>query len=81
MRRKKSIGYLRLGRKDELKLPREFIIEFWGILGAEEGDANWHQAVRGFLALVQKKGYKTSSGSSMREIPVLIESESLCVSG
>lgn len=75
MRRRKSISYLRLKSKDELKLPREFLAEFWGVLVAERGDAAWQQGVKGFLALVQKKGYKTASGLSMREIPVLVDSE------
>lgn len=79
IRRKKSALSLRLGRKDELKLPKEFLAEFWGILARENGDIGWTQAVRTFLGMLQQKngtGTKTYAGANMREIPTLLASES-----
>lgn len=76
MRRKKSALSPRLGRKDELKLPREFLQEFWTILTHEQGDMGWTQAVLTFLGMLQKKGTKTSTGANMRDIQVLYTSES-----
>ena len=64
------------GKKDELKLPKEFLGEFWGTLSAEDGDRSWTWAVNNLLGLVQKKGTKTASGLNMRDIPTLLESES-----
>lgn len=78
IKRKKSGLRLSIGgSKNDLKLPKEFLLEFWGQLSSEEGDMGWQQAVRGFLLLVQKKGTKTSPGANMREIPTLLQSEYL----
>ncbi|KLT40639.1 hypothetical protein CC85DRAFT_303946 [Cutaneotrichosporon oleaginosum] len=78
MRRKRSVLSLRLGRKDELKLPREFLAEFWGVLSAESGDMGWTQAVRTFLGML-KKGTKTAGGANMREIPTLCATFTSCL--
>lgn len=74
IRRKKSASAL-IFRKDDLKLPREFLLEFWKRLAAEPGDSGWSQAVHGFLLLTRKLGTKTAAGANLREIPVLLESE------
>ncbi|ODN75870.1 hypothetical protein L202_05858 [Cryptococcus amylolentus CBS 6039] len=40
-------------------LPKEFLREFWGILGGEEGDQGWKTTVKAFLGMI-KKGTKSS---------------------
>ncbi|KAL7418776.1 hypothetical protein Q5752_006459 [Cryptotrichosporon argae] len=79
--RRKSFGFLggKDKDRDECKLPKEFLIEFWGALAAEDGDVGWKQAVGGFLALVGKKGTKTNSGLNMREVPTLLETFTSCL--
>ncbi|ADV25829.1 cytoplasmic protein [Cryptococcus gattii E566] len=57
---------------DAVKLPKDFLLEFWGTLGAEEGDLGWESAVKGFTSII-KKGSKTASGLNLREIPTLLE--------
>ncbi|GMK58894.1 hypothetical protein CspeluHIS016_0603360 [Cutaneotrichosporon spelunceum] len=78
MRRKKSVLSLRLGKKDELKLPREFLTEFWLVLSAEPGDIGWTLAVRTFLGMLTK-GTKTAAGANMREIPTLHATFTSCL--
>jgi hypothetical protein len=74
--RRKSTFSLAPRKKDiELKLPKEFLAEFWGVLGDEQGEAGWSETVAIFLGDV-KKGTKTSTGLNLREIPVLLECES-----
>lgn len=76
IKRKKSALSIRLGRhKDELKLPRELLLDFWTVLSVEGGDPAWQRAVNALLTMVQKKGTKTASGANLREIPTLVESE------
>ncbi|WVQ81673.1 hypothetical protein IAT38_003798 [Cryptococcus sp. DSM 104549] len=75
--RRKSSAWTLGGKKDKsedsgVKLPKEFLLEFWGILGAEEGDQGWKTAVAAFLGMV-KKGTKTPSGLNLREVPTLLE--------
>ncbi|OCF44431.1 cytoplasmic protein [Kwoniella heveanensis CBS 569] len=75
--RRKSSGFgLSLGRnKSEdggVKLPKEFLLEFWGVLANEAGDEGWKSAVTSFLGLI-KKGTKTPSGLNLREVPTLLE--------
>nr|XP_018258943.1 cytoplasmic protein [Kwoniella dejecticola CBS 10117]OBR81101.1 cytoplasmic protein [Kwoniella dejecticola CBS 10117] len=76
--RRKSSGFgLSLGRNKSddgqgVKLPKEFLLEFWGILANEEGDQGWKAAVVTFLGLI-KKGTKTPSGLNLREVPTLLE--------
>ncbi|WOO80435.1 putative protein [Vanrija pseudolonga] len=78
-KRKSGLG-LRLGRKDaDLKFPKEFLLEFWGVLAADGGDTGWIQAVRGFLALVKKHGYKTGAGANMREVGTFLDTFSTCL--
>jgi hypothetical protein len=74
IKRKKSALSIRLG-KDDLKLPKEFVVEFWDRLSQEPGDSGWMQAVRGFLVLVQKRGTKTAAGANMRDIHTLLDSK------
>lgn len=62
------------GGDPDAKLPKEFVLEFWGRVGAEDGDSGWQQGVRGLLLLVQKKGTKVGN-VNMREIPALLQSE------
>lgn len=57
---------------DHLKLPKEFLAEFWGTLANEQGDKGWHEGVSTFLGMI-KKGTKTGSGMNLREIPTLLE--------
>ncbi|BEI83764.1 hypothetical protein CcaverHIS002_0403680 [Cutaneotrichosporon cavernicola] len=78
IRRKKSVLSLRLGKKDELKLPREFLTEFWVVLSAEVGDIGWTLAVRTFLGML-KKGTKTATGANMREITTLYATFTSCL--
>ncbi|WWC91481.1 uncharacterized protein L201_006427 [Kwoniella dendrophila CBS 6074] len=76
--RRKSSGFgLSLGRNksddgQSVKLPKEFLLEFWGILSNEEGDQFWKSTTTNFLGLV-KKGTKTPSGLNLREVPTLLE--------
>ncbi|ODO07655.1 cytoplasmic protein [Cryptococcus wingfieldii CBS 7118] len=75
LRRKSSAWTLGKGHKPEgegSKLPKEFLLEFWGILGGEEGDQGWKTAVGAFLGMI-KKGTKTPSGLNLREIPTILE--------
>lgn len=75
-RRKSSFG-LNLRNKDKednTKLPKEFLIEFWGTLDAEQGDEGWRMAVRDFLGGI-KKGSKTAGGSNLREVTSLLDGE------
>ncbi|TYJ51197.1 hypothetical protein B9479_008245, partial [Cryptococcus floricola] len=75
LRRKSSAWTLGKGHKTEgegVKLPKEFLLEFWGILGGEEGDQGWKTAVGAFLGMI-KKGTKTPSGLNLREIPTILE--------
>ncbi|WRT68812.1 uncharacterized protein IL334_005792 [Kwoniella shivajii] len=76
MNRRKSSGFgLSLGRhksEEGVKLPKEFLLEFWGTLANEEGDHVWKSAVVSFLGLI-KKGTKTPSGLNLREVPTLLE--------
>ncbi len=75
-KRKSSFG-LNIGRKSEadgMKLPKEFLMEFWGTLANEDGDAGWKTATGSFLGMI-KKGTKTPSGMNLREIPTLLEGE------
>ncbi|WVR09258.1 hypothetical protein IAU60_006323 [Kwoniella sp. DSM 27419] len=81
--RRKSSGFgLSLGRNKSddggVKLPKEFLIEFWGLLGAEDGDAGWKATTAGFLGMV-KKGTKTPSGLNLREVPTLLEAFTACI--
>ncbi|KAL1411961.1 hypothetical protein Q8F55_002954 [Vanrija albida] len=79
LKKRKSLG-LRLGKRDaDLKFPKEFLMEFWGVLAAEGGDTGWIQAVRGFLALVKKHGYKTGAGANMREVGTFLDTFSTCL--
>nr|XP_019009601.1 cytoplasmic protein [Kwoniella pini CBS 10737]OCF48382.1 cytoplasmic protein [Kwoniella pini CBS 10737] len=76
--RRKSSGFgLSLGRNksddgQSVKLPKEFLLEFWGILANEDGDSGWKTSVITFLGLT-KKGTKTPSGLNLREVPTLLE--------
>ncbi|WVW79162.1 hypothetical protein I302_101128 [Kwoniella bestiolae CBS 10118] len=76
--RRKSSGFgLSLGRNksddgQSVKLPKEFLLEFWGILANEDGDAVWKSTTASFLGLI-KKGTKTPSGLNLREVPTLLE--------
>jgi len=72
-RRKSSFG-LNKKKDDVLKLPKEFLLEFWTTLGDATGDAAWKDAVGSFLGNI-RKGTKTPSGLNLREIPVLLECE------
>ncbi|WWD20945.1 hypothetical protein CI109_105423 [Kwoniella shandongensis] len=63
--RRKSSGFgLSMGKHksdaDVIKLPKEFLAEFWGTLASEDGDQGWKTAVSGFLSII-KKGTKTPS--------------------
>jgi hypothetical protein len=71
-KRKSSFGLNLKKDKDELKLPKEFLIEFWGVLASDAGDAPWKASVVNFLANI-KKGTKTQSGMNLREVPVLLQ--------
>ena len=75
-RRKSSFGLGKKNKEDALKLPKEFLLEFWNTLAAEEGDADWSDAVAAFLGMI-KKGTKTPSGLNLREIPTLLDGESM----
>ncbi|ODN97020.1 hypothetical protein I350_07998 [Cryptococcus amylolentus CBS 6273] len=46
-------------KRQGVKLPKEFLREFWGILGGEEGDQGWKTTVKAFLGMI-KKGTKSS---------------------
>ncbi|WVQ64082.1 uncharacterized protein L199_002241 [Kwoniella botswanensis] len=76
--RRKSSGFgLSLGRNksddgQSVKLPKEFLLEFWGILANEDGDGIWKSTTANFLGLI-KKGTKTPSGLNLREVPTLLE--------
>lgn len=74
LRRKSSVWTLGKHKDsgDAVKLPKEFVLEFWGILGAEEGDMGWKSAIKNFTGII-KKGSKTPSGLNLREIPTLLE--------
>lgn len=76
LRRKSSAWALGKHKNDAdaVKLPKDFLLEFWGTLGAEEGDLGWESAVKGFASII-KKGSKTASGLNLREIPTLLEGE------
>ena len=77
-RRKSSFG-LNIGKRsdsDGIKLPKEFLLEFWGTLANEDGDAGWKIATASLLGMT-KKGTKTASGMNLREIPILLEGEIL----
>lgn len=76
LRRKSSVWTLGKHKDsgDAVKLPKEFVLEFWGILGAEEGDMGWKSTVKNFTGII-KKGSKTPSGLNLREIPTLLEGE------
>ncbi|KAK8843517.1 hypothetical protein IAR55_007177 [Kwoniella newhampshirensis] len=75
--RRKSSGFgLSMGKHksdaESVKLPKEYLAEFWGTLASEEGDQGWKTAVGSFLSLI-KKGTKTPSGLNLREVPTLLE--------
>ena len=76
LRRKSSVWTLGKHKDngDAVKLPKDFVLEFWGILSAEEGDMGWKSAVKNFTG-ISKKGSKTPSGLNLREIPTLLEGE------
>ncbi|KIR25299.1 cytoplasmic protein [Cryptococcus deuterogattii 99/473] len=76
LRRKSSAWVLGKHKNDgdAVKLPKDFLLEFWGTLGAEEGDLGWESTVKGFTSII-KKGSKTASGLNLREIPTLLEGE------
>jgi hypothetical protein len=59
----------------EAKLPKEYLIELWGILAAEAGDPAWTEAKRAFLSGI-KKGSRNERGGNLREVPMLVESKS-----
>jgi hypothetical protein len=74
-RRKSSFGLGKKNKEEVLKLPKEFLMEFWNTLAAEEGDGDWSDTVATFLGMI-KKGTKTPSGLNLREIPTLLDGES-----
>lgn len=72
-RRKSSFGLsLKSAKSDDVKLPREFLLDFWGALAEEEGARGWKAGVSSFLSMI-KKGTKTEAGMNLREIPTLLE--------
>jgi hypothetical protein len=76
IRRKSSFGIsLKTNKSDDVKLPREFLLDFWGALANEDGDAGWKAGVVSFLSMI-KKGTKTEAGMNLREIPTLLEGKS-----
>lgn len=73
IRRKSSFGIsLKSNKSDDVKLPREFLLDFWGALANEDGDLGWKAGVTSFLSMI-KKGTKTEAGMNLREIPTLLE--------
>ncbi|EIW67151.1 hypothetical protein TREMEDRAFT_40715 [Tremella mesenterica DSM 1558] len=71
--RRKSFGIsLKRSDPDALKLPKEFLIDFWNTLSEEQGDTAWTNGVQTLLGLVTK-GSKTPSGMNLREIPTLLD--------
>jgi hypothetical protein len=73
IRRKSSFGIsLKSNKSDDTKLPKEFLLEFWGALANEDGDAGWKAGVMSFLSMI-KKGTKTEAGMNLREISTLLE--------
>jgi hypothetical protein len=73
IRRKSSFGIsLKSNKLDDTKLPREFLLDFWGALANEDGDAGWKSGVISFLSMI-KKGTKTEAGMNLREISTLLE--------
>lgn len=94
-RRKSSFGFLRRdsssssatalgGKGDEavIKMPKEFLIEFWQILAqspapasmvGQDGEHSWNVARSGFLKGI-KKGSRNEGGGNLRDVGVLLES-------
>ncbi|ORX38986.1 hypothetical protein BD324DRAFT_618118 [Kockovaella imperatae] len=72
-RRKSSFGLSKKKKDDEdsLKLPKEFLVEFWNVLEAENGNQGWKITTAAFLK--QTKGTKTGSGMNLRYLPVLLD--------
>ena len=65
-------------------MPKEFLIEFWQILAqspgpvsmaGQEGERAWVVARSGFLKGI-KKGSRNEGGGNLRDVGVLLESES-----
>ena len=75
MSKRKSAFGLNKKTSDELKLPKELLVEFWSVLEAEHGDQGWTAIVSAFLRQI-RKGTKTPSGMNLRHIPVLLDGES-----
>ena len=74
--RRKSFGLaIKKPESDLVKLPKEFLIDFWNVLKVEQGDPGWDTAVNGFLGMI-KKGTKTGSGMNLREVPTLLDGQS-----
>jgi hypothetical protein len=75
---RKSFGFLSRSSKSDaetVKLPKEFLAEFWGTLANEDGDSGWNSSVKIFLGQI-KKGTRTPSGLNLREVGTLLEGES-----
>lgn len=55
-------------------MPKEYLIELWGLLANEPGDAAWTETKRAFLSGI-KKGSRNERGGNLRDVGVLLESE------